>query len=342
MLLSQFSKILEKIFHNRMMSFIEEKNILYESQYGFRKNMSTSLAILELVENITTSIDDCKSTVGIFIDLKKDFDTVDHDILIKKLDHYGIRGVANKWICSYLMNRSQYVCINDTRSECMNVTCGVPQGSILGPALFILYINDMCNVSMLMKSIIVFADDTNLFYSGDNLSQVCETVSTELGKLHSWFQVNKLSLNIAKTNFMIFGNKQCEDNHGMNIERVYVTKFLGVHIDSHLNWCEHITHIKSKISKKVSIIRRVKHLLINSALYSLYSTLVMPYLNYCCDIWGNTYKSRIQPLHVERGSSVVECRTRNRVSPGSNPTWLPFRRLGIFVLSIVVPVDSAV
>ena len=134
------------------------------------------------------------------------------------------------------MNRSQYVCINDTSSECMNVTCGVPQGSILVPALFILYINDMCNVSMLMKSI-VFADDTNFFYSGDNLSQVCET---ELGKLHSWFQVNKLSLNIAKTNFMIFGNKQCEDNHvvsinGMNIKRVYVTKFLGVHIDSHLN-----------------------------------------------------------------------------------------------------------
>ena len=225
--------------HNRMMSFIEEKNILYESQYGFRKNMSTSLAILELVENITTYIDDCKSTVGIFIDLKKAFDTVDHDILIKKLDHYGIRGVANKWICSYLRNISQYVCIM-TSSECMKVTCGVPQGSILGPALFILYIIDVCNVSVLMKSI-VFADDTNFLYSGDNLSQVCETVSTELVKLHSWFQVNKLSLNIGKTNFMIFGNKQSEANHvvsinGMNIKRVCVTTFLGVHIDSHLNW----------------------------------------------------------------------------------------------------------
>ena len=120
------------------------------------------------------------------------------------------------------------MCINGTRSECMKGTCGVHQGSMFGPALFILYINDMCNVSMLMKSI-VFADDTNLFYSGDNLSQVCETVSTELVKLRRWFQVNKLSLNIATTNFRIFGNKQCEDNHvvsinGMNI----ITRAVGI------------------------------------------------------------------------------------------------------------------
>ena len=113
-------------------------------------------------------------------------------------------------------------------------------------SVYFIYIYDMCNVSILMKSI-VFADDTNFFYSGGNLSQVCETVSSELCKLHSWFQVNKLSLNIDKTNFMIFGNKQCEANHvvsinGMNIKRVYVTKCLGVHIDSHLNWGEHINH----------------------------------------------------------------------------------------------------
>ena len=119
------------------------------------------------------------------------------------------------------MNRNQYVCINDTSSESLKVTCGVPQGSILVPVLFILYINDMCNVSMLMKSICI-ADDTNFFYSGDNLSKVCETVSTELDKLHRWFQVNKLSLNISKTNFMIFGNKRAHDlpsfgfDHGEN------------------------------------------------------------------------------------------------------------------------------
>ena len=150
-----------------------------------------------------------------------------------------------------------------------------------------------------------------------NISQMAtlynhKMASTEQDKLHSWFQVDKLSLNIAKTNFMIFGNKQCEDNHvvsinGMNIKIVFVTKFLGVHIDSHLNWREHINHIKSKISKNVSIMRRVKHLLINSALHSLYATLVMPYLNYCCEIWGNTYKSRIQPLLIIQKRAIRIC-----------------------------------
>ena len=137
--------------------------------------MSTSLAIIELVEEITNSLDNHEATVGVFIDLKKAFDTVDHSILIEKLYHYGIRGSANTWICSYLMNRFQYVTINGTNSDNMNVLCGVPQGSILGPVLFILYINDMCNVSTLLKPIL-FADDTNLYYSGKDIDDLCSVV----------------------------------------------------------------------------------------------------------------------------------------------------------------------
>ena len=246
-ILPQFSKILEKVFHNRLMSFINDKQILNISQFGFRKNMSTALAIIELVEEITTAIDEGKTTVGVFIDLKKAFDTVDHNILVKQLEHYGIRGLAKNWVCSYLENRRQYVCINDSNSECLDVKCGVPQGSILGSALFILYVNDMCIVSKSLKSIL-FADETNLFYAGKDLDEVCTIISRELNILHIWFQVNKLSLNVATTNFMIFGNKRFEENsmisiNGMNINRVYVTKFIGVHIDSKLNWNEHISVI---------------------------------------------------------------------------------------------------
>ena len=174
---------------------------MYKSQYGFRKQMSTSLAIIELVEEITNSIDNHEATVGVFIDLKKAFDTVDQSILIEKLYNYGICGTANKWICSYLMNRYQYVTINGSNSDYMNVLCGVPQGSILGPILFILYINDMCNVSTLLKPIL-FTDDTNLFYSGKDIDELCSVVSIELDKLCIWFQVNKLSLNTSKTNFI--------------------------------------------------------------------------------------------------------------------------------------------
>ena len=173
------------------------------------------------------------------------------------------------------MNRYQYVTINGTNSDYMNVLCGVPQGSILGPILFILYIDDMCNVSTLLKPIL-FADDTNLFYSGKDIDELCSVVSIELDKLCIWFQVNKLSLNTSKTNFMIFTNRSCDDTYsvcmnGLNLSRVFVTKFLGVHMDSKLDWNYHIGIVRNKVAKNVSVMNRVKHVLTSSALYSLYS-----------------------------------------------------------------------
>ena len=164
-LLSQFSKILEKIFYNRLESFINKQNILAEEQFGFRKSRSTSMAISLLIENLTDMNDEKKFTTGVFIDLKKAFDTIDHNILLKKLDHYGIRGIANSWIRSYLSERNQFVSLDDFNSSLMDITFGVPQGSILGPQLFIIYINDICNVSDVLK-LVLFADDTNIFCSG--------------------------------------------------------------------------------------------------------------------------------------------------------------------------------
>ena len=164
-LLSHFKKILEKIFNKRLTSFIEAQHILSDGQYGFRSNHSTSLARTEFVEKVTSATDKSQTTIGVFIDLKNVFDTVDHNILLSKLYCYGIRGLALEWIKSYLFNRRQYVCYNNSNSEFKEIKCGVPQGSILGPLLFILYINDMCDVSKLLH-IILFADDTKKILLG--------------------------------------------------------------------------------------------------------------------------------------------------------------------------------
>ena len=144
-----------------------------------------------------------------FIDLKKAFDTVDHELLVEKLNVYGICAAANKWLQNYLPNRKQYVVINDDCSDLLDMTCGVSQGSVLGPILFIIYINDLCNVSDVVKCFL-FADDTNIFCSEINLTDLQLTLNRELGKLFVWFSVNKLSLNLSKTNYILFRNRSAD------------------------------------------------------------------------------------------------------------------------------------
>jgi hypothetical protein len=239
-------------------SFVLKNNLLNESQYGFRSKRSTSLALLELTEEITKSVDSKKITIGVYIDLKKAFDTINHDLLLKKMEQYGIRGIANDWVKSYLSNRFQYVQYDDCKSDSLKVLCGVPQGSILGPQLFLLYINDICNVSEIVK-FILFADDTNLFYSDNTVDKVESVLNSELKKLCEWFNLNKLSLNVLKTNYMLFGKNKGKHNiaiymNNSKIDRVSETKFLGVMIDESLTWKSHITYIGNKIAKSIGIL----------------------------------------------------------------------------------------
>ena len=298
-LLSQFSKILEKLFDSRLQSFIDKNYILNNSQYGFRANCSTSYALVELIEELSSSLDRNKVTVGVFIDLKKAFDTIDHSLLLRKLERYGIRGKANDWVKSYLHHRKQFVQVDEHQSNLLNIVCGVPQGSVLGPKLFILYINDICNVSKLLH-FILFADDTNIFKNGDNLDSLCKEISLELDKLNVWFAVNKLSLNVSKTNYIVFGRKRKLDSvltiHGTEIERVQVTKFLGVLIDEKLNWSEQIFKVKSKLLKCVGVLYKARIYLDNNAMLMLYNAIILPYLSYCVEVWGNTYKTKLNSI----------------------------------------------
>ena len=220
------------------------------------------------------------------------------------MERYGIRGVGLNWVRSYIENRQQYVQMGEHRSSRSRITCGVPQGSILGPKLFILYINDICRVSSILKYV-VFADDTNIFCAREDLLQLLEVVSVELGKLKLWFDLNKLSLNLKKTKFMLFGNKKIQSNtlvelkiDDVKLERVYENTFLGVVIDHKLSWIPHIRYVRSKVARSVGVLGKAREVLNSKSLLTLYNTLILPYLSYCVEVWGNNYKSNIQPLTI--------------------------------------------
>ena len=229
------SKVLEKLFYSRLFDFLIKFNVLNHHQYGFRQHHSTYMAILELVNNIYQGFENNEYTIGIFVDLKKAFDTVNHNILLDKLNFYGIRGTPLAWLASYLSNRQQYVQVHDHASSYMKIKCGVPQGSVLGPLLFLIYINDLFHSSKYL-SFILFADDTSIFYRHKDIQTLINTVNSELCLVSSWFKANKLTLHPDKTKFILFHPSRKKVNldeihisiNGAPLSRVDNTKFLGV------------------------------------------------------------------------------------------------------------------
>ena len=303
-LLPVLSKVFERAAFNQLYDYMQRNKLLYAYQYGFRKLHSTELASVELVDRIRHDIDNGKIPLSVFLDLSKAFDTLDHSILLQKLKFYGVSGTSLQWFTSYLINRRQLVDIDGTYSTVTNITTGVPQGSILGPLLFIIYMNDIHEASKNFHAIL-YADDTSLYSSlgsfnvnlnGKNYdkSTLSIKINNELSNIQQWLNINKLSLNVNKTKYMIFHNYQRDINsytpdvriNNQPIERVTEFNFLGLTIDEHLNWKAHILKISNKIAKSIGIINRLKRYLPLSILRTLYNALVLPYFQFSILNWG--------------------------------------------------------
>jgi len=302
-ILPYFSKLFEKIMYTRLYDYILKKNILYISQHGFQPGHSTTMSLLHIQDSISAVIDRNEFSIGVFIDVAKAFDTIDFGILFKKLENIGIRGTALNWFKSYFEDRKQQVICNGTLSQLRLIKYGVPQGSILGPLLFLIYINDLPNASALLQ-FALFADDTNIFISNKSYNDLFYLMNQELAKVTDWFYANKLSLNLNKTNYILFCSHRKKMPiitnqlliNGIPIPRATSVKFLGTYLDQYLTWNEHIKLISQKVAKNVGIMARIAYLLPNQTRLNLYYSLIHPYLTYSNMVWASTYSSRLTRL----------------------------------------------
>jgi len=278
--------------YDRIKLFINDFNLIFSNQFGFRKKYSTNHALLSIVEQIRKNLDNKIFSCGIFVDLEKAFDTVNHHILVDKLDHYGIRGVASKWISSYLSNRKQHVKLNSVKSNDEKVTCGVPQGSIIGPLLFIIYINDMHN-ALNNSTGYHFADDTNLLCSSKEQANLYKIANKELRTLYEWLCVNRLSLNVAKTEFIIFRPTRSKIDERVTLKLAGIKlfestkiKYLGIILDSRLTWKHHVHELCKKLNRAVGMIYKIRDYCNKNVLRSLYFSLFNSHLTYGLPAWG--------------------------------------------------------
>jgi len=301
-LLNVFEKILEKLMYKRLYEYISAESPLYKFQFGFRKYHSTALALIAVTDEIYQQLDNGNIVMGIYCDLQKAFDTVNHSILLSKIYNYGIRGTVFNWFKNYLTNRKQYVAIDNVSSTISNIDCGVPQGSVLGPLLFLIYMNDIqycsrdCNLYL-------FADDTNVFVSGKTVPDVTNKANNCMCDLNSWFLCNRLSLNLDKTYFSVFGAGKADINFeltidGTVIKQVNTCKYLGIMIDDKLSWQDHIDFVYNKVVRFVSIFYRIRHRLSCELSKMMYFAFVYSHLCYGIEIYGNTYHSYLNKLII--------------------------------------------
>ena len=343
-LLPIFNKIFEKILHSRITSFIDKHKILLKRQYGFQKGKSTEHALIDIQESILKALEKKEIPCCVFLDFAKAFDTVNHKILLGKLNHYGIRGNVLQLIESYLTDREQCVQVNDTTSGYETIKHGVPQGSILGPLFFIIYINDIARSSDIL-SFYLFADDTTLLYSHKNIEILEQTMNKELVHVSNWLVANKLSLNVKKSNVLLFKSRNSPAIRKINIkingiqaEEKDHAKYLGVLLDNKLCFVNHINHVNSKLTKGNAILSKVRYYLPSSILLNTYHAFVQSHINYGLNVWGNAAKSNLAPIQRQQRKSI---RTMNFKKKDFKETDELFKASKILPLQLCKELNSS-
>ena len=323
-LLPVVSKVLERIVYNRLYNFVVNNNVLNSNQYGFQTQRSTIDAITQLCGDIIKNMDKKEYTLAVFCDLSKAFDTVQHDILLHKLEHYGVRGITLEWFRNYPYHRKMFTSFRNSKSNDTDVVCGVPQGSILGPLLFLIYINDLTNCLTNSKSVL-FADDTTMYISNKCTKLLFQEANVDVSNLRNWFHANKLSLNSNKTKYVLFRNKKMKYNDELSltigneiISRETFTTFLGMRIDEFLNWDEHVTYIHKKLSSALYILRSSKNYLSYSNLRLLYYALFEPHLKYGILLWSNTSCKNVGSLFKMQKKAIRIINKARYNDPSSN------------------------
>ena len=315
-LLPVISKVLEKLVYNKVVEHLDENNIVYHRQYGFRRRHSTSDASLNLVGDILRSYESNHMVLAIFVDLRKVFDTVSHSIVLRKLNKLGVGGIEYDWCCSYLSQHTQMVDINDSQSDYTYVTTGIPQGSLLGVLLFQLHINDIYRCLKFSTSIL-YADDTTIYVSRSSLRFIKLKLEKDLETLSGWLRLNLLKLNVMKTKCMLFHREGLARDimievEGERIEVVNNFCFLGLNLDSSLQFETHYNVVYGKLLKSAYVLRSLGGLFPTDCMKPLYFAYYHSHLTYCMLTWFPLLKKKFHDSLYALQKRVVQA--INRVS----------------------------